>query len=88
MLKRIITHHPFLTLIVMAIAALVAGTTSLNLFYLFKANIEFIREYGIMALRDGAFSQLLELMAYGVLTVAAYIVFKACEKVLVDRLLK
>jgi ABC-type multidrug transport system permease subunit len=40
----------------------------------------------MMALRDGAFQQLLELIGYGYVSLFFYLLFKACERVLVARI--
>ena len=72
----------------MLCAALVFGLTSYNIFFLLKANITLVVDYGVMALLDGAFKELIVLFVYGVVSLAAYILIKACEKVLVDKILK
>ncbi|MEC5387960.1 hypothetical protein VVD49_19660 [Uliginosibacterium sp. H3] len=60
------------------------GLTSLNLIYLFKANISLFLEYGWMAARDGALRQIFELVGYGCLSLMFYLVFKCCEHQLVS----
>ena len=88
MLKKLIIKHWLLTLIVMSIAAIVLGISSYNLFFLFKANLTFIADYGWQAVADGALQQLAELCVYGFFSIVAYVIFKACEKVLVELILK
>jgi hypothetical protein len=46
---------------------------------LFRANAAFIASYGWQALMDGAARQFAELLISAYLSMAAYIVFKACE---------
>lgn len=87
-LKRLLTRHWALTFLMMGFAALVFGLVSVNLFFFFKANLAFIAEHGALALTEGALVQLVELCFYGFLALAAYIFIKACEKVLVERLLR
>jgi hypothetical protein len=41
-----------------------------------------------MALMDGAFKQMVMLFVYGIISLFAYLVFKACEKILVEWLTK
>ena len=43
-------------------------------------------EYGTMVIADGALRQLVELIGYGYLSLLFYVLFKACERVLVERL--
>ena len=62
---------------------MVFGLGSLNLFLLLRANTALIAEHGWQALRDGAATQLAELLASGVVSVLAWIVFKSCEHRLV-----
>jgi hypothetical protein len=50
--------------------------------------LEYIGQNGWMGLRDGGLQQLGELALNGLIGVVFYIVFKACEKVLVEALLK
>jgi hypothetical protein len=83
-----LTKSPLQTFGIMMLASLVFGLCSYNLFFLLKANIALVVDYGMMALIDGAFGELLMLMLYGIVSLSAYIVFKACEKWLTERLLK
>lgn len=83
-----LTRHPLLTFFIMMWAALVFGLTSYNIFSLLKANITLVVNYGVMALFDGALKELFVLLIYGIFSLAAYVLVKACEKVLVDKLLK
>lgn len=84
MINKFLTSHPALTFFWMLLSALAFGLSSYNIFHLFHENIDLVIEYGIMALKDGAFVQLLMLIAYGVISLATYIIFKACEKVMVE----
>ena len=63
------------------------GAGSLNLFYLYKANLGLLADFGWQAVLDGGARQLAELVATTLLSLGAYTVFKACEHALVDRLL-
>jgi hypothetical protein len=73
----------WLTFLTMGLAFCLFGAGSLNLFYLFKANTALLFEHGWQALMDGGGQQLLELLITGYLSMAAYVVFKACEYSLV-----
>lgn len=60
---------------------------TVNLFSHAMANVDFIREFGLMAIQHGALVQLAELIAWGALSLGCWLVFKACENVLVGRYL-
>ena len=64
--------------------ALFAGS-SYNLFMLFRANLAYIAENGTMALMEGGLRQLVELIAYGYLSLAFYVLFKGCLNGLLNR---
>ena len=53
-----------------------------------QGEITLVLDYGVMALLDGALKELLMLALNGIISLAAYLVFKACEKWLVEKLLK
>ena len=82
-LNRLVFSRRWLTFIVMGLAFLGFGAGTFNLFILLRANTELVFEYGWMALGDGAAQQLVELLATAYLSMAAYVVFKACEHRLV-----
>jgi len=87
-IRRVLTFHWLSTLLLMGVFALAFGLLSLNLFMILRANIGLIARHGAMALIDGAFVQLLGLVVYGYLGVLCFLLFKACERVLVERLLR
>ena len=84
--QRAVLTRRWVTFIVMGLAFFGFGAGSLNLFFLLKANTQFLAEHGWMAAMDGGLQQLVELLATGYLSVAAYVVFKACEHALVHHL--
>jgi hypothetical protein len=84
--ERVVLRRVWLTFVAMAASFLVFGAGTLNLFFVLKANLELIAEHGTQALADGAAQQLLELVVTAVLSMAAYVLFKACEHELVARL--
>lgn len=83
-LKHFLMRHPVWTFVIMGCCFLSMGVISLNIVYLFNANFEFIAEYGVMGLRDGGFMQLLGLIVSGFIALAFYVLFKICEKALVE----
>ncbi len=89
MLNRIspwLYRHPLSTFVLMGISFAMFGGLSLNLVYLLKANVSLFLESGIMLIEDGVVQQLLELLAYGYLSLAFFLLFKCCEHMLVKRL--
>ncbi len=70
--------------IVAGIAFLGFGLLSLNIVVLLSANLSLLAEHGSMALGDGAAQQLVELLLSGYAALACYLVFKLCERVIVD----
>ena len=76
---RAVLSRRWLTFLVMGLAFFAFGAGTFNIFMLLKANTEFIANYGWQALMDGAARQFVELVVTGYLSMAAYIVFKACE---------
>lgn len=80
--------HFMAAFVVMGLAFIGFGLASLNLLYLIRANAELVLQHGAMALLDGALQQLLELLGLGFSGLAMYLVFKVCEHILVEKLLK
>jgi hypothetical protein len=75
-----------LTFALMCLSFLLFGAGTLNLLNLFRLNFNLIADAGLMALADGAAQQLAELVLTLVLSMSAYLVFKACEHRLVHGL--
>jgi hypothetical protein len=84
--RRTVLARRWLTFLVMGLAFFAFGGFSVNLFFLLKANAELLAAHGWQAAMDGGAQQLVELLASGYLSVGAYVVFKACEHVLVHGL--
>jgi len=76
---RTILSRRWLTFLTMGFAFFVFGAGTFNIFMLFSANAEFIARSGWQALMEGAARQFIELVITGYISMAAYIVFKACE---------
>ena len=69
-------------------ASLALGTLlSADLLHLAYLNADLILSYGVMALLDGALVQFVQLVLLGYLALACYVVFKCCEKLIVEALL-
>ena len=73
-------------LALMGLAFLLFGLASANLVHALMANGEFLFTYGLDAVREGGLRQLVGLLGSAYFAVACYVVFKLCEKVLVERL--
>jgi hypothetical protein len=85
-IKNYLYRHAVATFVLMGFAFFLFGIFSLNLIYLLKSNINLFLQYGSMVIADGALRQLTELIGYGYLSLAFYLLFKACERILVARL--
>jgi hypothetical protein len=85
-LDRVVFSRAWLTFVTLVVSFLLFGAGTYNLFLVLKANLELIAEHGLQALADGAARQFIELMLTAVLSMAAYVLFKACEHRLVRRL--
>ena len=83
---RVVLARRATTFIVMGIAFVLFGCGTVNLFRLLKANLDLISQYGWQAMRDGGARQLVELLVTGYASLAAYVIFKACEHALVHHL--
>ncbi len=87
MKTKIITYlsrSPFSTLCVMTFCFLAFGYFSLNLFFLFQANIGAIRQFGWLILKEGAALQLLIILLNAFMSVIFYSLWKVCERLVVD----
>ena len=82
--RRVVLARRWLTFVVLCLSFLLFGAGTLNLIGMFRLNISLITENGTMALADGAAQQFVELVLTLVLSMAAYVVFKACEHRLSD----
>ncbi len=79
-------HGPaWLTFLVMGAAAGGFAVCTFNLLEFFSANFKLIVNYGWMAIMDGGALQLVELVFWGYLGVACYLLFKGCLDGLLER---
>ena len=77
--QRVILSRRWATFVVMGLSFLLFGVASLNLFYVARANFSLISEHGWQALVDGGAQRFLEVLMTGYLSMAAFVVAKACE---------
>lgn len=83
-IHRLLGVHPALTFVIMAAAFAGFSLLTLNVFQLLAANLDYIGRDGLMALMEGAARQLGEITLSLIASLACYLLFKACERVLVD----
>jgi hypothetical protein len=86
LLHRLFHGPAWLTFLSMGVALSGFALCSFNLFELFRANFSLLATYGVMAAFDGGLLQLLELIAWGYLALAFYVVFKGCMDGLLARI--
>ena len=67
---------------------LLFGVTSVNLFVLLKMNIDLFLEYGLMVIEDGALQQLLELLGSAYLSMLFWLLFRLCERIIIERMIR
>jgi hypothetical protein len=82
-LRRAVFARRWLTFIVLGLSFFAFGAGTVNLFRLLAANVSLLTEYGWQAVVDGGGRQLVELVVTGYLSMAAWLIFKACEHRLV-----
>lgn len=80
------TKKPWITFVWMFSSGLVFGLGSYNIFSMFKSSLVMVVDDGAMAIGP-TLGHLFTLILYGIISLFAYVIFKACEKSLVDRLL-
>lgn len=85
-MKLFIPKKPYQLFIIMLFLSLIFGLSSYNLFFLLQENIRLVIDYGIMALIDGTFFEIIKLCAYGVISLFCYLMFKACENLFIEHL--
>jgi hypothetical protein len=81
---RVVLARLWATYVCLGVSFFAFGAGTLNIVYLLKANTDLLLSYGWQAVMDGGLQQLLELVVTGYLSLAAYVVFKACEYRLVN----
>ncbi|MES9971210.1 MAG: hypothetical protein ABW092_14335 [Candidatus Thiodiazotropha sp.] len=77
---------PLTTFFILITSGFIFGALTINIFRLFAANWNFIVTYGLTALKEGALIQTMELLLTGIFAMIFFLLFKFCEKILIDRL--
>jgi hypothetical protein len=76
-----------LTYVLMVLSFLIFGAASVNLAQTFLLNVRLIHEHGWLVLMEGALHQLFELLLTAGFSVSFYLLFKACEAVMLQKIL-
>jgi hypothetical protein len=79
-------RHPLLAFVLMGVFFLASGISSINLYVVLMANLDLFRRYGAQVIEDGALRQLAEILATAFLSIAFFVMFVVCERIVVDRL--
>jgi len=79
------TYNSLALFLIMGAFGVVLTWNTFDLARLAMANVRLIGEFGTLALADGGLAQLAEIVFRGVISLAAYLGFKACESELVHR---
>jgi hypothetical protein len=85
--QKILDFHWLATFALMGAFSALGALASVNIFVMLGENVRFLSEHGAMAVMEGALVQLSELLLNGYFALAMYLGFKACERVLVEKLL-
>jgi hypothetical protein len=88
LLSRIFNGPIWRTFLLMGVFGGLSAYTSYNLLMLFIANFGFVSQYGFMALKEGGLVQFVELVIYGYLSIAFYVLFKGCLYGILGRVTK
>lgn len=82
---RLNRYPAVVVLLIAGLLTIVFAYATLNLFQMSMANIRFIREFGLMAVMEGALWQMLQIVGSAFVALLSYIGFKICESELVHR---
>lgn len=83
LLRRCLTFHPLVTFGLMVVAFAGFSLAGYDLFRLFIANADYLSREGLMGLMEGGALQLALLLLNLIAVCLCYVLFKACEQVLV-----
>ncbi|MFL6665223.1 MAG: hypothetical protein ACJ8G7_23890 [Rhizobacter sp.] len=87
-LYAFLSRRWWLTFFLLGVSFVLFGMMSINLLHSLGANLEFLGMHGVDAVREGGLTQFVELVLSGYAAALFYVLFKLCEKVLVERLAK
>jgi hypothetical protein len=78
-------YNALVLLVMMGLFAAILAWNTIDLALVAMANARLIGNFGLMALMDGGLVQLVEILARGAISLAAFLGFKVCEVELVHR---
>jgi hypothetical protein len=84
-IRRLMDCHPLVTFLSMALSFAGFSLITLEIFHMLSANLAYLGRDGVMALLDDGALQLAGLVGSVFVALACYLVFKLCERLLVDR---
>ncbi len=79
------SYNVVVLFLAMCVFGILFAWNSVNLVQMAMGNIRFLNTHGSLAIREGGLIQLMEITAYGFISLAAYLGFKTCEVELVSR---
>ena len=79
------SYNVVLLFFAMCVFGVLFAWNSVNLINMAMGNLHFLNTYRSLAIREGGLIQLLEITAYGFISLAAYLCFKTCEVELISR---
>jgi hypothetical protein len=82
---RLNRYPAVIVLLFAGVLTVIFAYATLNLFQTSMANIRFLREFGVMAVMEGALLQLFQILFSATVAMVSYIGFKICESELVHR---
>lgn len=82
---RLNRYPAVVILLIAGCLTVIFAYATLNLFQTSMANIRFLREFGVMAVMEGALWQLMHILFSSAIAMLSYIGFKICESELVHR---
>ncbi len=85
-LYSFLSRRWWITFILLGVSFVLGGLVTLDLLHVLSANVSFLTMFGLDALREGGLRQLIGIIVSGYFAAACYVVFKLCEKILVERL--
>lgn len=88
-MRRALLHwlkrHPVACFLLLGVSFFLFAVLTFNLAFLLQRNVELWLVAGWQAAMDGALQQSLELLLLGYGAMLAWVLFKLCEKLLLDR---
>jgi hypothetical protein len=85
---RVFNGPVWRTVLLMGVFGALTAYSTYNLLMLFLANFAFISSYGVMGLREGGLLQMIELVVWGYIGTAFYILFKGCLYGIIGRVVR